>query len=73
VSSYTAFMVAALKSHPSASARAKLALMAQAHVHGYDDSFRFGSLMLLLAAVAFFALVNIDRHHLGQHDEVAVA
>jgi len=73
VSSGTAFLVAALKAHPSASARAKLLLMATAHVHGYDESFRFGALMLALAAVSFFALVNIDRHHLGQHDEAVTA
>jgi len=72
VSSGTAFLVAALKAHPSATARAKLQLMATAHVHGYDESFRFGALMLLLAAVSFFALVNIDRHHLGQHDEATI-
>jgi EmrB/QacA subfamily drug resistance transporter len=71
VSSGTAFLVAALRAHPSASARAKLLFMATAHVHGYDESFRFGALMLLLAAVSFFALVNIDRDHLGQHDEAA--
>jgi EmrB/QacA subfamily drug resistance transporter len=73
VSSGTAFLVAALKSHPSASAHAKLLLMATAHVHGYDESFRFGALMLLLAAVSFFALVNIDRDHLAQHDEAVTA
>jgi hypothetical protein len=28
--------------------------------------------MLLLAALSFFALVNIDRHHLGQHDEAMI-
>jgi hypothetical protein len=73
VSSGTAFLVTALKAHPSASAHAKLLLMATAHVHGYDASFRFGALMLLLAAVSFFALVNIDRDHLGQHDEATVS
>jgi EmrB/QacA subfamily drug resistance transporter len=72
VSSGTAFLVAALKAHPSPSAHAKLLLMATAHVHGYDESFRFGALMLLLAAVSFFALVNIDRDHLAQHDEETV-
>ena len=40
-------------------------------VHGFDVAFRFGTLTLLVAAVAFYALVNIDRHHLGQHDQVA--
>ncbi|MEO9181569.1 MAG: MFS transporter, partial [Acidimicrobiales bacterium] len=68
VSSGTAFFVA--RSHPGLNA-AKVALLhATANVHGYDQSFRFGSLMLLLAAIAFGVLVNINRHHLGQHDEV---
>jgi hypothetical protein len=44
-----------------------------ANVHGYDLAFRFGSAMLLLAALAFFFLVNIDRHHLAQHDEIIPA
>jgi EmrB/QacA subfamily drug resistance transporter len=39
-----------------------------AAVHGYDVAFRFGSLMMLLGAITFFVVVNIDRHHLGQHD-----
>jgi hypothetical protein len=70
VSSGTAFLVAALKHSPSAmSAKAKALLVATSHVHGYDESFRYGALMLLVAAIAFFSLVNIDRHHLGQHDE----
>jgi hypothetical protein len=73
VSSGTAFLVSALKSHPSVTATSKSMLIASAHVHGYDESFRFGSLMLFLAAVVFFGLVNIDRDHLGQHDEVADA
>jgi hypothetical protein len=44
-------------------------LIATSHVHGYDESFRYGALMLFVAAVLFFALVNIDKDHLGQHDE----
>jgi hypothetical protein len=64
-------MAAALKAHPSMTTSAKALLMARAHVHGYDESFRFGSLMLFLAAFLFFALVNIDKDHLGQHDEAA--
>jgi predicted MFS family arabinose efflux permease len=71
VSSGTAFMVAALKAHQSIAAKAKVLLVATSHVHGYDESFRFGALMLFIAAVAFFGLVNIDRDHLGQHDEAA--
>ncbi len=71
VSSGTAFMVATLKAHPSMTAKAKLLLVATSHVHGYDESFRFGAAMLFVAAVFFFVLVNIDRDHLGQHDEAA--
>ena len=73
VSSGTAFLVAASEAFAPVvlTAKAKLMLIATAHVHGYDESFRFGALMLFLAAVLFFALVNIDRHHLGQHDEAA--
>ena len=59
------------RSHPVTTARAKLLLIATSHVHGYDESFRFGALMLFIAAILFFALVNIDRDHLGQHDEAA--
>ena len=43
VSSGTAFMVATLKAHPSMTAKAKLLLIATSHVHGYDESFRFGA------------------------------
>jgi hypothetical protein len=28
---------------------------------------------LLCSALSFFFLANIDRHHLGQHDEVSAA
>ena len=49
----------------------KLLVMAEARVHGYDMAFRFGSLMFALAALVFFFMVNIDRHHLGQHDAPA--
>ena len=72
VSSGTAFMVrleGALT--PVDRAEGEVAVDRTAHVHGYDESFRFGALMLFLAAVVFFGLVNIDRHHLGQHDEAA--
>jgi EmrB/QacA subfamily drug resistance transporter len=37
-------------------------------VHGYSSAFRFGSLVLALAGVIFFAMVNIDRHHLTTTD-----
>ena len=72
VSSGTAFLVAFNSHfHPPLTKSAKLLLTAQSHVHGYDDAFRFGALMLFLAALHFFFLVNIDRHHLGQHDGTA--
>jgi hypothetical protein len=71
VSSATAYLVAAR--HASSTAVAASHLQLEAKVHGYDLAFRFGSLMLVLAALHFFTLVNIDRHHLGQHDEVALA
>ena len=70
VSSASAFMIGA---HGALSSKVANTLRAAANVHGYDMAFRFGSLMLLLAALHFFFLVNIDRHHLGQHDEVVVA
>jgi hypothetical protein len=71
VSSAGAFMAAVVHRPDTASGQA--ALVSAAHVHGFDLAFRFGSLMLLLAALHFFLLVNIDRHHLGQHDEVVLA
>ena len=82
VSASTAFVTAYAMAHhiSSASFHASVTAkepwavvkMAEGLVHGYDVAFRFGSLMLLLGAVFFFTLVNIDRHHLGQHDTVAV-
>jgi EmrB/QacA subfamily drug resistance transporter len=41
-----------------------------AWVHGYDDAFRFGAATLVVAAMVMFVMVNVDRHHLGQHDQV---
>ena len=35
-----------------------------------DVAFKLGSLSMLLGAIAYFVLVNVDRHHLGQHDDV---
>ena len=49
------------------------AQLGSANVHGFDMAFRFGSLALALSALVFFVMVNIDRHHLGQHDDVASA
>jgi EmrB/QacA subfamily drug resistance transporter len=71
VSAASAFVVAKLHHAPGTVASA--ALTAASHVHGYDLAFRFGSLMLLCSALSFFFLANIDRHHLGQHDEVSAA
>ena len=42
-----------------------------AATHGFAVAFRVGSLSLFLGAVIFFLLVNVDRHHLAQHDDVA--
>ena len=71
VSSETAFVALSLRH--SGVKTVSMALHDAAYVHGFDLAFRFGSLMLLLASIEFYLLVNIDRHHLGQHDEVAVA
>lgn len=70
VSDASSFLLAAAR---PTSAAAALRLRVEANVHGYDLAFRFGSSMLLVAAICFFVLVNIDRHHLGQHDEVSFA
>jgi EmrB/QacA subfamily drug resistance transporter len=71
VSSASAFALGVMRSHPTAKVLASL--KATASVHGYDAAFRFGSLMMFLAAVTFFLLSNIDRNHLGQHDESPIA
>jgi EmrB/QacA subfamily drug resistance transporter len=71
VTSASAFVLGA--THPGLTKAAFVALHVAGAVHGYDLAFRFGSLMILLSSVVFYVFVNIDRHHLGQHDEVAVA
>jgi MFS family permease len=71
VSSATAYVAANM--HHNSSSMVLKGLHNAANVHGYDLAFRFGSAMLLLAALAFFFLVNIDRHHLAQHDEIIPA
>ena len=38
--------------------------------HGFSVAFELGSGCMLVAAIVFFTLVNVDRHHLGQHDDV---
>jgi len=72
VSSATAFIAGQLH-HSTMMFSSKTALQNAASVHGFDLALRFGSLMVFIAAVAFYALANIDRHHLGQHDEVPTA
>ena len=69
VSSATAFLAGASKSALANKANAVL-IHNEALTHGYSVAFRFGSLMLFTAGAIFFFMVNIDRHHLGQHDEV---
>jgi hypothetical protein len=38
--------------------------------HGFTVAFQWGAGSLLLGAVIFFFMVNVDRHHLSQHDDV---
>jgi EmrB/QacA subfamily drug resistance transporter len=67
-SAYGAFLA---RTQPSLDARTAHAM---AEVHGFGEAFRFGALTMALAAGVFYFLVNIDRHHLGQHDgAVAIA
>ncbi len=70
VTSASAFVAASLR--PGMTNAAKAALHVAGAVHGYDLAFRFGALMIFVAAVFFYSLVNIDRHHLGQHDQAPV-
>jgi len=70
VTSATAFIANA--THAGLSKSSLAVIRATGAVHGYDLAFRFGALMLLLSAVVFYVCVNIDRHHLGQHDETVV-
>jgi len=65
VSAASSFTAAALAKGQTRSAL----LSAQSYVHGYDQAFRFGAIVFVVAAAIFFFAVNIDRHHLGQHDE----
>lgn len=70
VSSAATFTAVAMREKQSARALNELTNAAQ--VHGFDVAFRFGALMLLLSAISFYFLANIDRHHLAQHDESTV-
>ncbi len=38
--------------------------------HGFSVAFRWGAGSMFIAAVIFVIMVNVDRHHLGQHDDV---
>jgi len=40
-------------------------------VHGYSSAFHIGAASLLIASILYFFFVNVDRHHLGQDDDVA--
>jgi hypothetical protein len=44
-------------------------VLAAKDTHGYNMAYRFAAVVMVVAAGLFFALVNIDRDHLGQHDE----
>ena len=66
VSSGATFITAAL--HRGATLNNSLKAAGQ--VHGFDEAFRFGAGIFALAALVFYFSVNIDRHHLAQHDEV---
>jgi EmrB/QacA subfamily drug resistance transporter len=71
VSSASAYGIYLARTRPTLDAPSAHAI---AEVHGFGEAFRFGSLTMAVAAVVFYVLVNIDRHHLGQHDEaVALA
>ena len=37
-------------------------------VHGFTVAFTWGAGSLLLGAIVFYFMVNVDRHHLAQHD-----
>jgi hypothetical protein len=62
VSAATAFITAHAMGSSAHSAAEIASVKAAGYVHGYSVAFRFGSLMLLLGGIAFFFLVNIDRH-----------
>ena len=42
-----------------------------ATTHGFSVAFVWGAGSLLLGAILFATLVNVDRHHLAQNDDVA--
>jgi EmrB/QacA subfamily drug resistance transporter len=67
-SSATAFVAAAVLKGQVVNAAVKAA----SQVHGYDEAFRFGAVVFLVAAVVFYFLANIDKSHLAQHDEAPI-
>jgi len=71
VTGASAFVTAALR--PGLTTATLGVVRVAGAVHGYDLAFRFGALMVFLAAASFYLLVNIDQHHLGQHDEVVAS
>ncbi len=38
--------------------------------HGFTVAFKWGAASLVLAAIIYYVMVNVDRYHLGQHDDV---
>ncbi len=38
--------------------------------HGFTVAFRWGAGSMFLAALVFVVMINVDRHHLAQHDDV---
>jgi EmrB/QacA subfamily drug resistance transporter len=68
VSTGTAFVTGWIATHGTADKVAVGAATVAGQVHGFDMAFRFGSLMIFLAAISFGLMANIDRHHLAQND-----
>jgi EmrB/QacA subfamily drug resistance transporter len=38
--------------------------------HGFSVAFLWGSASLMIAGIIYLVMVNVDRHHLAQHDDV---
>ena len=66
-STAAAFVVKVSTSVPAA--KAQMIVQAAKFTHGYNMAYRFAALVMVAAGLIFYFLVNIDRHHLGQHDE----
>lgn len=50
-----------------------VASQAEAATYGFTVAFKIGAACLAFAAVIFGVFVNVDRHHLAQHDDVTEA